>query len=274
MAFAIWQMAHAARALTAVVLAAVLGCSAGATDQPTHTPLVHYEDVGTGSPIVFVHGFTQTHKSWQFIPIYDDLRPDHRLVSVDLRGHGDSPKPHDPRQYGKHMADDLVRVLDALDIERAHFIGFSMGASIVGELLVGHPQRVATATLGSGFFTRWDEGEEEFADFVLARGDKDERYPWEPANQDFAALAAVIRGARHAVVSTQQIEAITTPTLISFGSVELDAMPTAWRAQLASLPEAIRLMTIEGADHDSEKAAVLHPEFTRAARELIESNPI
>ena len=236
--------------------------------------MINYEDVGEGAAVVLVHGFTQTHKSWRFVPIFESLMADHRLVSVDLRGHGDSPKPHDPRRYGREMAEDLARVLDELGIDRAHFIGFSMGASVVGDLLVTHPERVQTAALGSGFFTLWDEREEEFAESVLKRGETGERFPWEPRNQDFEALAAAIRGARFAEVSDRQIAAITTPTLVCFGSLELDVMTSAQRRRLASLPASMRFLTIDGADHDSEKAAVLQPEFTAAVRRLINDHPM
>lgn len=256
--------------MSLLALIAISGCHTVSRNLSTST--INYEITGTGPPVVLVHGFTQTLAAWQTIPVYDDLKADHQLISVDLRGHGDSPKPHDPHRYGRFMAQDLIQVLDELGIEQAHFIGFSMGASVIGELLVSHPERVTTATLASGFFTHWDESEDEFAEFVIERGARDERFPWEPANQDFMALAAVIRGARYAEVSEEQISTITTPSLICYGSLELEDMSPMQRARLRSLPQSIQLLTIEGADHDSEHAAVLRQEFTLAARELIESN--
>lgn len=262
-----------ARTLTALTLLAFLGC---ASEQLPHTlsienPLISYEDVGEGPPVVFVHGFSQTHEAWQKTPVYNDLLPDYRLISVDLRGHGDSPKPHDPQRYGKHMAEDLVRVLDELEIERAHFVGFSMGASIVGNLLTLNPERIRTATLGSGFFTRWDELEEDFATYTEERGELGERFPWEPPNQDFKALSAAIRGTRFAEVPDHQIASVAIPTIVCFGSLEVEAMMPEQRRQLDTLPSSMRLLTIDGADHDSEKAAILTSEFTAAVRDLIES---
>ena len=235
---------------------------------------IHYVVQGDGEPVVFVHGFSQTHEAWQHSPLFQSLEDEYMLFAVDLRGHGDSDKPHDPKSYGRNMGADLVELLDHLGIDRAHFVGFSMGASVVGGLLVSDPGRVQTAVLGSGFFTAWNDEEEEFAILTEARGQSDERYPWEPDNQDFAALAAVIRGARYANVTDEDIAAIRTPTLIAFGSVEHDHMTEPQRRRLDALPESVRLLYVEGADHDSQNAAILSAEFTEAAGNLISSNPI
>ena len=234
---------------------------------------IHYIVQGDGEPVVFVHGFSQTHEAWLDTPLFRSLAGEYMTVAVDLRGHGDSDKPHDPKSYGRNMEADLVDLLDHLDIDRAHFIGFSMGASVVGGLVVTNPERVQTAVLGSGFFTRWHEEEEEFAILTEARGQSDERYPWEPDNQDFAALAAVIRGARYATVTDEDIANIRTPTLIVFGSAELELMAEEQRIQLGGLPDSVRLLVVGGADHDSQDAAILSIEFTETAGDLIASNP-
>lgn len=257
---------------TSVMLLAALCALFAPSSATLAQPYLNYHEVGTGTPVVLVHGFTQTHKSWQFIPVYDELKRNHRLISVDLRGHGESIKPRNPEEYGRTMALDLVSLLDELDLPEAHFVGFSLGAGIVGELLISHPQRVTSAVMSSGYFTRWDEHDNEFADAVLHRGTTDERYPWEPANQDFSALAAVIRGAQFAEVCAEQIAAINTPTLLSFGSLELEHMPPELRSELETLPESIQLLVIEGADHDSDHAAVLTRSFKDRVRKLLAEN--
>lgn len=235
---------------------------------------INYIVRGSGQPVVLVHGFSQSHEAWLQTPVFEDLKRAHRIIAVDLRGHGDSEKPHDPGAYGRNMEADLIELLDRLDINKAHFVGFSMGASVVGGLLVSNPDRVQTAMMASGFFTAWDPEEEEFAKFTEERGRTDERYPWEPDNQDFAALAAAIRGMQYATVSHEQIANIVTPTLIVFGSIEIDHMREAQKLQLDELPTSIEVLIIEGADHDSAKAAVLSDEFSRAVRRFITSHPI
>src|SRR6185503_733917 len=76
----------------------------------------------------------------------------YRVVAMDCRGHGQSGKPHDPGQYGLEMVRDVVRLLDHMQITRAHIVGYSMGGSIATQLLVKHPDRLRTVTLlGAGW---------------------------------------------------------------------------------------------------------------------------
>ncbi len=262
--------------LAVVFIAQLHGC----TGIDRKTPLAadasgagtHYVVTGTGEPVVLVHGFAQTHTAWLETPLYADLIQDHKVIAVDLRGHGDSRKPHDPKAYGLQLQADLTNLLDHLGIDKAHFVGFSLGASVVGDLVVSSPERVQTATMGSGYFTTWDDAEESFAQQIEDRRQADERHPWEPENQDYRALAAVVRGARYSVVSPEQIASIDTPTLMVFGSIEIESMSAARRDRLERLPSSVAVMIIEGADHDSSKAAILNPMFTQAVRELIEAN--
>ncbi len=175
--------------------------------------------------------------------------------------------------YGPNLHADLVELLDRLDIGKAHFVGFSLGANVVGDLVVSRPERVQTATMGSGFFTTWDDGEEEFAKLTESRAEGDERHPWEPANQDYRALAAVIRGARYSVVSPEQIASVSVPTLLVYGSVEVEHMTGLQKQQLEDLPDSVEVVIVDGTDHDSPNAAILSSTFTQSVLELITSNP-
>ena len=51
----------------------------------------------------------------------------YRVIALDCRGHGQSGKPQDPGQYGLEMVRDVVRLLDHLNVERAHVVGYAMG---------------------------------------------------------------------------------------------------------------------------------------------------
>lgn len=233
---------------------------------------IHYTEQGSGPAVVLIHGFSQTSDMWQHTPIPEVLATKHRVIAIDCRGHGQSAKPHEPEAYGPKMGEDVIRLLDELEIEKAHLVGFSMGASIVGQLLVTHPERIHTATLGSGFFPSWNEEEEEFARYTEERGKTGDRFPWEPENQDFDALAAVIRGGRFATVTDEDIAQISTPTIAVFGSIELDHFSDDERARLFSAPPSMSLLVIEGADHDEERPAILQPEVLQAVQELIASS--
>lgn len=259
-----------------VLLAQFHGCADSERETTLATTAseigTHFVVSGSGEPVVLVHGFSQTHAAWLDTLLYEDLLRDHKVITVDLRGHGDSDKPHDPIAYGPHMQSDLVNLLDHLGIDKAHFVGFSLGASVVGDVVVSSPERVQTATMGSGYFTTWDEGEEDFAQLIENRELGGERYPWEPENQDYRALAAVIRGAKYSAVSPEQIASISTPTLIVFGSIEVEHMTEFRKKRLRNLPSSVTVLIIDGADHDSPKAAILNPAFTQAVRELIASS--
>jgi len=59
------------------------------------------------------------------------LKDDYQLILIDARGHGASDKPHDPEAYRTEtMVADVVSVLNDLNIEKAHFLGYSMGGQI------------------------------------------------------------------------------------------------------------------------------------------------
>ena len=83
----------------------------------------------------------------------------------------------------------------------------------------------------------------------------------------------MVRGAKYSVVSPQEIASINTPTLMVFGSVEVENMTEPHRDRLERLPRSVTVLVVEGADHDSSKAAILNPLFIQAVRELIAANP-
>lgn len=94
---------------------------------------LHYKVEGNpeGPPLVLQHGFSMSLQDW-----YDDgyvgaLGDAYQLILLDARGHGASDKPHDPEAYRVALrAADVVAVLDDLGVERAHFLGYSMGGTI------------------------------------------------------------------------------------------------------------------------------------------------
>jgi pimeloyl-ACP methyl ester carboxylesterase len=88
----------------------------------------HYQVEGDGPPLVLQHGFTQSAKRWYLHGYVDALQSDYQLIVVDARGHGQSDKPHDPATYDVAlMAGDVVAVLDALNLDKTPYWGYSMG---------------------------------------------------------------------------------------------------------------------------------------------------
>src|SRR4026208_2079296 len=97
---------------------------------------LHVVETGNpkGRPILFVHGFSQCSLAWSR-QLDSDLARAHRLVAMDLRGHGLSEKPRDAYSDSRLWADDVAAVLDALTLDRPVLCGWSYGSLIVQDYL-------------------------------------------------------------------------------------------------------------------------------------------
>ena len=114
---------------------------------------LRYRDVGTGDPIIFIHGYTATLES--MLGVANALPADYRKVALDIRGFGRSTKFSEPSRFGQGMVDDVIHLMDQLNIQRAHLIGHSMGALIAANVVARYPARVSTAAFVAGPF--WGE---------------------------------------------------------------------------------------------------------------------
>ena len=134
---------------------------------------IHFEERGSGEPVVLLHGISGNTTNWDTFGFRDALlEAGFRVVAFDARGHGESGKPHDPAQYGREMVDDIRRLLDHLRVPEAHIVGYSMGAGLAQAFRAMHPDRVLTVILGGGGPTSEQSLQEmpERADSI-ARGD-------------------------------------------------------------------------------------------------------
>lgn len=110
---------------------------------------LHYLQAGTGEPMLLIQGMSATHLAWgrRFLtPLEQSLE----CVVFDNRGMGLSGRAELP--FGiADLARDVLALLDALEIERAHVLGISMGGMIAQELALAHPERVRTLSLGATY---------------------------------------------------------------------------------------------------------------------------
>ena len=120
---------------------------------------------GSGPALLLLHGFPQNHRCWaglapRFADRFDVIVP-------DLRGYGDSDAPPDDEghtAYSKRrMAMDLVGLLDALGLERAHVLGHDRGARVAYRMALDHPGRmdrlgIVEVVPTLDFWTAWDAG--------------------------------------------------------------------------------------------------------------------
>jgi pimeloyl-ACP methyl ester carboxylesterase len=93
------------------------------TDDGIH---LHYEETGTGAPVIFVHEFAGDIRSWE--PQLRHFGQRYRCIAFNARGYPPSEVPESPAAYSQaRAADDIAAVLDHLRIDRAHVVGLSMG---------------------------------------------------------------------------------------------------------------------------------------------------
>jgi pimeloyl-ACP methyl ester carboxylesterase len=102
-------------------------------------------DAGAGDPVILIHGLGATKAS--FLPTIDALTPTYRTIAVDLPGFGDSDKPLWAAYDAPFFARAIVALLDALELERAHVVGNSMGGRVALELGLDHADRVGRLAL-------------------------------------------------------------------------------------------------------------------------------
>lgn len=119
---------------------------------------IHYLTMGSGVPILLIHGyFANADLNWFKNGIAQELAKTNLVIAMDNRGHGRSDKPYSSQSYGAHMWQDALLVLDDMKIDKAHIHGYSMGGSILTQILFHAPERVLTATYGGAGIPEYNE---------------------------------------------------------------------------------------------------------------------
>ncbi len=108
---------------------------------------LYVEEAGAGTPVLFIHEFAGDHRSWA--PQMEYFSDSYRCVTYGARGFSPSDVPEDPNAYSQNRAvADAIAVLDALEIERAHIVGLSMGGFCALHLGLQHPDRALSLLVG------------------------------------------------------------------------------------------------------------------------------
>ncbi|HMA20346.1 MAG TPA: 2-succinyl-6-hydroxy-2,4-cyclohexadiene-1-carboxylate synthase [Gemmatimonadaceae bacterium] len=109
---------------------------------------IHVASSGASQPLILLHGFTGSSATWNYLR--SRLDSSHRVIAIDLPGHGRSSSPLDASRYSlDRLADDLVTVLDALDLTRVALFGYSMGGRAALRFAIRHPDRLTALILES-----------------------------------------------------------------------------------------------------------------------------
>jgi non-heme chloroperoxidase len=110
---------------------------------------LYYEDHGSGTPVVLIHGFPLSGRSWEKQALAL-LAAGHRVVTYDRRGFGNSSQPASGYDYDT-FAEDLHKVITKLDLRGAALVGFSMGGGEVARYIGKYgTDRVSKAAILSG----------------------------------------------------------------------------------------------------------------------------
>ena len=229
---------------------------------------INYRVEGRGEPLVMIMGFTASRSGWiRQIPFF---RKYYRVVTFDNRGVGKSDKPPGPYST-RMMADDTVRLMDLLGIEKAHIVGLSMGGMIAQELAINYPQRIMKLILAATY-ARQDEtsGDSlEQAEFLQLTPEKKASALMGLAFNKpfyrfvFGLLGRVLTrftGASGRVGIAEQSEAclrhntlerlplITAPTLVIVGTGDRLIKPVSSEVIAGKIPNA-KLVRVEGGSH-------------------------
>jgi pimeloyl-ACP methyl ester carboxylesterase len=122
---------------------------------------LHVEEIGSGTPVVFVHEYAGDYRSFE--PQLRYFARQHRCVTYSQRGYPPSDVPSDPARYAQDIArDDVIAVMDALGIDRAHVVGHSMGAYTALHVGIRYPERCISVTAaGCGWGSTPDPAQRE-----------------------------------------------------------------------------------------------------------------
>jgi pimeloyl-ACP methyl ester carboxylesterase len=253
---------------------------------------IHYVVEGEGEPVLLIHGFTANAQvQWGLPGIIKALAKDYQVIALDNRGHGKSDKPHDPRKYGMEMVEDSIRLLDHLQIKKAHVVGDSMGAMLTCKLATTYPDRVISATLGGAaglragadfsFFERLADSLDSgkgIGPLIEALHPPGKPKPTEEqikafnsmlsVMNDTKALGAVVRSWKDVTVPDDKLKSNKVPTLAIIGEIDpLKRGVDELKETMANLD----VVVIEGADHMN---AFTRPEFVKSLQAFLAKHAV
>lgn len=219
---------------------------------------IAYLDEGAGDPVLLVHGFASNKEvNWVFPGWIGPLKEaGYRVIALDNRGHGASTKYYETERYHiPEMTRDVIALLDHLKIEKADFVGYSMGARISAYAASHFPSRVRSATLGGmgiHLVRNVSSGdrvaralEADRRENVTEKVGLEFRDFAEKTKSDLKALAALSRSHQR-TVPREDAAKIRVPVQIVVGTKDEIAGSG---AELAELIPGSKFVSLEGKDH-------------------------
>ena len=242
---------------------------------------IHYLVAGDGEPVILLHGFIfSIDPAWVEGGFFAELSETNRVAAMDLRGHGRSGKPRDPGRYGLEMVNDVLRLMDHLQFDRAHVVGYSIGGMLACKCLEVAPERLRSMVIGGAGWVREGDGTHRrwlpLAELLerVRPGETLSSYFWpnpdaRPPREvqdlvdrnDPAALAGVARGMLDVTVREDALRANRVPTLAICG--EQDPVKASV-LEMQSVMHDLEVRIVAGFAHDTLPASKQFRDAIRA----------
>lgn len=189
-----------------------------ATQSATLVPVatgvrLNVSQTGTGEPLLLIMGTGGSIGFWE--PLVAPFAEHHRVIAYDSRGLGQSDRGEE-RITMASLATDAAALLDALEIERAHVLGWSLGSAVAQELALAHPDRVGGLIL----YATWGRGDGYMRAMLTAI-----RRPWETGDME-AALTVLGLAFSPELLNSPEFEPLVEELLPLFPQTETQIRTT------------------------------------------------
>jgi pimeloyl-ACP methyl ester carboxylesterase len=125
--------------------------------------VINYIEKGIGEPIILIHGVGLDHTMWNYQ--IDSLANNYRIIAYDMIGHGESAKPKENYKL-INFVEQLSVLMDGLEIDKTHIIGFSMGGMVAQLFGILNPERVKSLCFMSAVANRTIQQQQAVLDRV------------------------------------------------------------------------------------------------------------
>lgn len=212
---------------------------------------IRYTNDGEGDPVILIHGSTVNgNLNWRAPRIQQTLAEDYRVIMPDGRGHGKSGTPADGR-YGVECVHDVIRLMDHLEIESAHIVGYSMGGMITIKMMTMFPERVRSGTVGG-------------MGWIDAASDDPQRFSVMTASPE--RFTKSVQAFGEFATTAEEMKAIEVPVKVIVGTDDAGQMRRV--ARWKEIVPDLDVVYVEGATH---QGCVFRPELRDAIKDFLDA---
>lgn len=253
------------RAFSALLLLlfSLSGYAAEEGNVPGPVP-IHYQIVGEGPPVIFLHGAGGPVEGTGMLDWAARYIPEFTLISVDIRGYGDSGRPASAEDYGLELVEDINRLLAHLELDSAHIVGYSMGGYIGLKYAALYPEKLRSLTVvGAGLRAIEDfQRQEQFASDIVNAGGRTQFQ-----KENLHLFTALRPAQRELLVTSEEARTLSVPVLAILGEADPE-VPIA--LHLKNEYPQTRMVIVVGYRHDNiwNRGSPMHPLLSGFLRDM------